>query len=191
MHLLRYLQVFTPIEPTVHNICEYNFEKQADKIRQLRPDTLSQIMTMANVRPGGKLLVVDDVHGMVVAAAVERMGGTSQFGVSSLPRCRLLTLLLGIIGEGRILVINGVDSPPDLHLLDSFNFNPDELSPITSMHFAATEESWSPPALPLDVEDAATKVKNTRDIVKIRKRKAVYDKAKETRDEFFAGGYDG
>lgn len=59
----------------MHNICEYNFEKQADKIRQLRPDSLSQIMTMANVRPGGKLLVIDDVHGMVVAAAVERMGG--------------------------------------------------------------------------------------------------------------------
>lgn len=73
----RYLQIFTPIEPTVHNIAEYNFEKQAPKVRDLRPDTLSQMMTYANVRPGGKLLVVEDLHGMVVAGAVERMGGTS------------------------------------------------------------------------------------------------------------------
>lgn len=71
----RYLQMFTPIEPTVHNICEFNFEKLAAKIRDIRPDTLSQIMAMANVRPGGRLLVVEDVHGLIVAAAVERMGG--------------------------------------------------------------------------------------------------------------------
>ena len=72
----RYLQIFTPIEPTVHNISEYNFEKQASKVRDLRPDTLSLMMSHANVRPGGKLLVVEDLHGMVVASAVERMGGT-------------------------------------------------------------------------------------------------------------------
>jgi hypothetical protein len=73
----RYLQLFTPIEPTVHNICNFNFEKQASKIRDLRPDTLGQIMLLANVRPGGRLLVVEDLHGMIVAAAVERMGGES------------------------------------------------------------------------------------------------------------------
>lgn len=67
--------MFTPLEPTVHTICQYNFEKQASKIRDLRPDTLAQMMTMANVRPGSKLLVVEDVHGMVVSAATERMGG--------------------------------------------------------------------------------------------------------------------
>lgn len=74
--LRRYLQMFTPIEPTAHNICQFNFEKDAAKIRDLRPDTLSQIMSLANVRPGAKLLVVEDLHGMMVAAAVERMGGT-------------------------------------------------------------------------------------------------------------------
>lgn len=73
--------MFTPIEPTVHNISEYNFEKQASKVRDLRPDTLSQMMSYANVRPGGKLLVVEDLHGMVVGAAVERMGGAFAFNV--------------------------------------------------------------------------------------------------------------
>lgn len=60
------------------------------------------------------------------------------------------------------------------------------------MHFAATEEAWAPPALPLDLAEAtAGKAKNTRDVIKIKKRKAVYDKAKETRDEYFNGGFDG
>lgn len=67
--------MFTPLEPTVHTICQYNFEKQASKIRDLRPDTLAQIMSLANVQPGSKILVVEDVHGMLVSAVAERMGG--------------------------------------------------------------------------------------------------------------------
>lgn len=173
----KYLQMFTPLEPTVHTICEYNFEKQMSKIRDLRPDTLSQMMSIANVRPGSKLLIVEDLHGMVVGAAVDRMGG-----------------------EGRILVINDFDSPPDLHLLDSFNFSPSDLSPITSIHWAATEESYTPPDLPLEltevVEDVnglekAGKQRNNREMIKLKKRKLTYDKTKEAREEFFRGGFDG
>lgn len=74
-NFIRYIQTFTPIEPTAYNICEFNFERESAKIRDIRPDTLGQIMALANVRPGGRLLVVEDVHGLIVAAAVERMGG--------------------------------------------------------------------------------------------------------------------
>lgn len=165
----KYLQIFTPIEPTVHNIAEYNFEKQAPKVRDLRPDTLSQMMTYANVRPGGKLLVVEDIHGMVVAGAVERMGG-----------------------DGRILIINDCDSPPDLHLLDSFNFDPSYLAPITSIHWAATEPSWQLPDLPLQVDETTVKSsKSSREQVKVNRRRATFDKTKDARDEFLAGGFDG
>jgi tRNA (adenine-N(1)-)-methyltransferase non-catalytic subunit len=67
--------MFSVIEPTVYEICTHHFEKQQSKTRDLRPDTLSQMMNMANVRPGGKYIIVEDVHGLVVAAALERMGG--------------------------------------------------------------------------------------------------------------------
>ena len=33
------------------------------------------MMNMANIRPGGRYLVVDDASGMVVSAMLERMGG--------------------------------------------------------------------------------------------------------------------
>ena len=71
----KYLQLFTPLEPTVHQIAQFNFDRQASKTRELRPDTLANMLAMANVRPGSRLLVVEDLGGMVVAAAVERMGG--------------------------------------------------------------------------------------------------------------------
>lgn len=71
----KYLQLFTPLEPTVHQIAEYHFDRQPSKTRELRPDTLANLLAMANVRPGSRLLVVEDLGGMVVAAAVERMAG--------------------------------------------------------------------------------------------------------------------
>lgn len=67
--------MFTPLEPTVHMIAQYHFEKQPSKTRELRPDTLANMLAMANVRPGSRLLVVEDIGGLLVAAAVERMGG--------------------------------------------------------------------------------------------------------------------
>lgn len=71
----RYLQLFTTVEPTTHAVCQYHSDKSSENIREMRPDTLAQIMALANVRPGGRTLIVEDVHGLVVGAALERMGG--------------------------------------------------------------------------------------------------------------------
>ncbi|BGP23270.1 eukaryotic translation initiation factor 3 62 kDa subunit [Rhodotorula toruloides] len=179
----KYLQMFTPLEPTVHQIAQYHFEKQASKTRELRPDTLANMLAMVNVRPGSRLLVIEDIGGLLVAAALERMGG-----------------------EGRICVINDADSPPDLHLLEHFNFSPSDLAPITSIHWAATDESWSPPDLPLELaeldkekereaeaakgmgKEGSAPKRNTRELHKLRKRKATFEKVQEARDEYFRGG---
>ncbi|GAA5862650.1 hypothetical protein JCM3774_001091 [Rhodotorula dairenensis] len=192
----KYLQLFTPLEPTVHQVAQFNFDRQPSKTRELRPDTLANMLAMANVRPGSRLLVVEDLGGMVVAAAVERMGG-----------------------RGRIMIVNDADSPPDLHLLESFNFSAVDLAPISSLHWAATQESWSPPDLPLgsaaapppptSAEDAVAVAderkeqddpqqqqggvprKNTRETLKLKKRRATFDKAREAREDFFRGEFDG
>ena len=44
-------------------------------MRDLRPDSLSEMITIANVRPGARVLVVDDVSGMLLAGVIERLGG--------------------------------------------------------------------------------------------------------------------
>lgn len=43
--------------------------------RNIRIDTLSQMMSFANVHANSKFLVVDDTQGLIVAAVAERMGG--------------------------------------------------------------------------------------------------------------------
>jgi Gcd10p family len=43
----------------------------------MRVDTLSQMMNLGNVRPGGRYIVVDDASGIVVSAVLERLGGQS------------------------------------------------------------------------------------------------------------------
>ena len=41
----------------------------------LREDTFAQLLSFANVRAGGRYLVVDDCAGLVVGGVLERMGG--------------------------------------------------------------------------------------------------------------------
>lgn len=71
----RYSKVFATIEPTLFNVCEYWFTKDQTRLRDLRIDSLAQMLNLANVRPGGRYLAVDDASGIVVAGILERMGG--------------------------------------------------------------------------------------------------------------------
>jgi tRNA (adenine58-N1)-methyltransferase non-catalytic subunit len=45
--------------------------------RDMRIDTLSQILSLANVRAYTKMLVVDDTQGLVISGVMERLGGLS------------------------------------------------------------------------------------------------------------------
>ncbi|KAG6817920.1 hypothetical protein H0H87_012388 [Tephrocybe sp. NHM501043] len=71
----KYSKSFTTIEPTLFNVCDYWFNKDQTRIRDLRPDTLSQLLNLANIRPGGRYIAIDDASGLVVAGILERMGG--------------------------------------------------------------------------------------------------------------------
>jgi tRNA (adenine-N(1)-)-methyltransferase non-catalytic subunit len=44
-------------------------------IRDMRIDTLSQILSLGNVRAYTKMLVVDDTQGLVITGVMERLGG--------------------------------------------------------------------------------------------------------------------
>lgn len=72
------MKVFTPVRPTINTITEYFFNKNPDKIRNLRVDTLSQLLCLANVHANSKLLILDDTQGLIVASVLERMGGYGQ-----------------------------------------------------------------------------------------------------------------
>jgi tRNA (adenine-N(1)-)-methyltransferase non-catalytic subunit len=95
-----------------------------------------------------------------------------------------------LAGQGVIMAINDADSPPDFHLLESFNFSPSDLAPISSLHWAATEESYIPPDLPLEIPDNTPKSKSTREQAKMKKRRATFDKSQASRDDFLTGDFD-
>jgi len=78
----RYSKVFTTIEPTLYNVCEYWFLKDQNRLRDLRVDSLSQMLNLGNIRPGGKYLAVDDASGLLVAGILERMGGSKYYTCS-------------------------------------------------------------------------------------------------------------
>lgn len=76
----RYSKSFTTIEPTLFNVCEYWFNKDQNRIRDIRADTLSQMLNLANIRSGGRYIAVDDASGLVVSGILERMGGMYDYG---------------------------------------------------------------------------------------------------------------
>uniref|UniRef100_A0A0C3U3Q4 tRNA (adenine(58)-N(1))-methyltransferase non-catalytic subunit TRM6 n=1 Tax=Guillardia theta (strain CCMP2712) TaxID=905079 RepID=A0A0C3U3Q4_GUITC len=66
---------FVTIKPTSLTLCQAYFMKCAGKINYMREDTLGRILTMSNVQPGSRALVVDSGCGLVLGAVAERMGG--------------------------------------------------------------------------------------------------------------------
>ncbi|KAK4419587.1 tRNA (adenine(58)-N(1))-methyltransferase non-catalytic subunit trm6 [Sesamum alatum] len=62
--------------PFARSICEAYFKKHAEKIGFLRVDTLSLMLSLANVTAHSDVLVVDMLEGIVTGAVAERLGGT-------------------------------------------------------------------------------------------------------------------
>jgi tRNA (adenine-N(1)-)-methyltransferase non-catalytic subunit len=82
------------------------------------------------------------------------------------------------------MVINDADSPPDLHLLEQFNFSSSpDLDPIRSVHWAATEPSWSPPDLPLGEEEGNGTSEDTVEITTAELKEQVDADPTKTEEE--------
>lgn len=85
----------------------------------LREDTLSQLLTLSNIRPEGRYLVVDDTGGLVTSAILDRMG------------CR-----------GRLLTFVDSDSPPAWGVLSVLNWSERELECVKWLNWMEAEEDY-------------------------------------------------
>ncbi|CAJ0837229.1 19334_t:CDS:2, partial [Entrophospora sp. SA101] len=70
----KFSRIFTPVRPTLYSVWEYFYSKNPTKIRELRIDTLSQMLKWANVHSNTRMLVVDDTQGLVITGIMERLG---------------------------------------------------------------------------------------------------------------------
>lgn len=57
------------------NICQYWFDKDPNRVLFLRPDSLAQMITFANVRSGQRFIIVDGSGGLILAAVLDRLEG--------------------------------------------------------------------------------------------------------------------
>lgn len=62
--------------PFVRSICDAYFRKHPAKIGYMRCDSLSLLLSMANITAYSDILVVDMVGGLITGAVAERLGGT-------------------------------------------------------------------------------------------------------------------
>ncbi|KDN52196.1 Gcd10p-domain-containing protein [Tilletiaria anomala UBC 951] len=166
----KHLKLFTPLTPSAHNVTTWNFLKNADRVRNLRADSLAQMLSMAEVRAGGKYLVVDALGGLLTGAIIERVGA-----------------------DGRVILLNDNDSPPTLELMTTLNLRQATVDNVLrSLNWAQAEESWSLPELPTEIETLQRDGQpvNTREKSKIKRRRATFAMIAETRREFFEGDFD-
>ena len=56
-------------------VSEAYFQKHREKVNNLRPDSVAQILAFGNVFAGGQVLVFDTCMGVVTGAVAERLGG--------------------------------------------------------------------------------------------------------------------
>ncbi|KAI0274789.1 Gcd10p-domain-containing protein [Gloeopeniophorella convolvens] len=163
----KYSKSFTTIEPTLFNVCEYWFNKDQTRILGMRIDTLSQMLNLGNVRPGGRYIAVDDASGMVVSAVLERLGGS-----------------------GRLITVCDVDSPPAYPVMTQMNFPKEFTNPVlSSLNWATADEEYTP--IVLSAEPASGAFGSDKHKSRLTKRKTASDVLFGVREELFAGEFDG
>ncbi len=189
----KHLKLFTPFPPSAHNICSWQFAKDPQRIRGFRIDSLAQMLNLGDVRSGGRYMVVDDTSGLLTGAVLERMGG-----------------------EGTLLLIHDADSPPSLDLVHQMGISEAVLkATLRVVNWAQTDKDWKKGEklrsarrllrfgsdaltliaadLPTELESLDTDGKkvNTRDIIKLRRRRAGFEALDAAREDFFSGDFDG
>lgn len=96
------------------------------------------MMNFAGIRPGGRYLVIDEASGLLVTAVLERLGGMHIARTS----CHYANLLSG---EGRILTICDVESPPAYPIMTHMNFDEDIVNEtLLSLNWATADEEYTP-----------------------------------------------
>ncbi|CAM9247877.1 unnamed protein product [Phaeothamnion confervicola] len=69
----KYLPRLRVVRPAAAAVCDAYAEKHSAKVGSLRTDSLALLLSYADVKAGGRLLVFDELMGVVAASAAERM----------------------------------------------------------------------------------------------------------------------
>ena len=164
----RYIKYFTVFPPTEYYVCEADFISKTasgSKTRDLRPDSLAQILTSANARPGTRAIVVEECSGLLVGSILGR-----------------------IAGQGQCLVLHDADSPPALPLLPAFNLTEEEMKPYFYLDWLTADPDYEHASLPLEPENG--EFSSSKERIRYSKRKEAVKKLIQKREDLLNGGWD-
>lgn len=100
----KHSNVFSVKKADAKALLEFYSHKGAIKVMGMRQDTLALMATLADIRPGARVLVCDSVHGVVAAAVAERLAGRGQVLQAFLGQAPANTSLPAILGKNIALV---------------------------------------------------------------------------------------
>jgi len=156
---------------------DFHLARASLNILNIRRDSISQLLNLASIRPGGRYLVVDDTSGLILAAMLDRMGG-----------------------EGRIMVLSDNESPPAWPILESMNFGKAITDKCVGvLNWVQAEEDYVPVEMVqperqdtvTGSEDPKALKLKQKELSKQRKREAVLEELNALRDELHRGNWDG
>ncbi|RHZ59921.1 hypothetical protein Glove_360g58 [Diversispora epigaea] len=159
----KFSRVFTPVRPTLYSVWEYFHTKNPSKIREMRIDSLSQMLTLANVRAYSKMLVIDDTQGLLISGVLERLGG---YGV--------------VIG-----IHDGENHNFDIMRYMNFSKKIYNSLRILSWQQVFKEESQAP----FNYQNESKL--SEKELKFYHRKKANYERIDSTRELLFKGGFDG
>ncbi len=102
----KYRRRYKVLRSNPMSICEASFDKNKEKICNLRFDSLAQIISQSGVHSGTRVLVMDSMTGLLVGSLAYRMRG-----------------------QGTILALYG-GQQPHLEMVNSFNLSAEEINII-------------------------------------------------------------
>ena len=91
--IFRYLAQFIALQPTTRLLAEMYFFKNPNKILEIRPDSLAQMLSISNVQSGSNVLLLENCQGLLLGAVMKRLGTSGkilQFYQGSYP-VRIIT----------------------------------------------------------------------------------------------------
>ena len=74
----KYVPQFMVLAPTARLLVEMYFFKNSQKILEMRPDSLAQMLIRSNVQADSNVLVFENCQGLVCGATLERLGGAGK-----------------------------------------------------------------------------------------------------------------
>ncbi|CAM8936934.1 unnamed protein product [Rhodiola kirilowii] len=141
--------------PFTRSICEAYFKKYPHRIGFLRVDTLSLLLSMANVTANSDILVVDMLSGILTGAVAERLGGNGfvcSTYMGSTPHSLDIVRMFNFTNEicKRIVSCS----------ISSLSSSEHEKFESDGRHVIASEESQSVAPQPSDMEVITVSVEN-------------------------------